>query len=346
MSKNLPAKKPGRRTGADRSVMRGVSRPAIWRLDHIHKRILERGFPNCSILAAEMEVTPKTVQRDITFMQTQKGLPIEYDAVRHGYYYSEPLESFPLLKITRGELVALFVAKQALPLLKGGSLHKLVAESFAKIAEACPEEVTLDWEDLGDAFSVSSSGEVAADALLFGHLVDAVLQRREVTFDYRSLNGRMSKGRRVRPYHVGRLNQGWYVVGHDVGNGELRTFAFPRLSGLVLTNTKFERPADFNIHDLLSTGFGVWSYGNDVEVYHVRVRFTGWAAQVVSERRWHRSQHISTSDDGSVVFSASLSGLEELTRWVLGFGSMAVVLEPEPLKRRVREEVLAMAASG
>ncbi len=325
-----------------KSATLGVTRPMIWRMDHIHRRILEGGYPNCSVLAQEMEVTAKTVQRDITFMQTQRNMPIEYDPVKHGYYYAEPVSQFPQLKITRGELVALFVAKQALPLLRGGSLHKLVAESFAKIAEACPEEVTLDWEELSDAFSVSASGEVAADAVLFGHLVDAVLQRREITFDYRALNGRLSKDRRVRPYHVGRLNQGWYVVGLDAGSDELRTFALPRMSGLVLTSVKFKRPEDFNIHEQLAGGFGVWSYGRDAHVFDVKLRFAGWAARVVSERRWHHTQQIAANEDGSVTFSARLSGLEEITRWVLGFGSQAEVLAPAALKQRVHEEVLAI----
>lgn len=48
--------------------------------------------------------------------------------------------------------------------------------------------------------------------------------------------------------------------------------------------------------------------------------------------------------DGSVIeFQADLSGLEEITRWVLSWGGNAKVLAPPELKERVRKEALAMA---
>ncbi len=47
--------------------------------------------------------------------------------------------------------------------------------------------------------------------------------------------------------------------------------------------------------------------------------------------------------DGSVIeFRARLSGLEEITRWVLSWGSKAQVLGPVALKKRVKDELLAM----
>ena len=51
--------------------------------------------------------------------------------------------------------------------------------------------------------------------------------------------------------------------------------------------------------------------------------------------------------DGSVIeFQADLSGLEEITRWVLSWGSKAKVLGPPELKKRVTEELAKMALNG
>jgi predicted DNA-binding transcriptional regulator YafY len=65
---------------------------------------------------------------------------------------------------------------------------------------------------------------------------------------------------------------------------------------------------------------------------------------VVAERMWHASQEIvQIKPNGSVIeFRARLSGLEEITRWVLSWGSKAQVLGPVPLKKRVKDELLAM----
>jgi predicted DNA-binding transcriptional regulator YafY len=40
-----------------------------------------------------------------------------------------------------------------------------------------------------------------------------------------------------------------------------------------------------------------------------------------------------------------LSGLEEITRWMLNWGSKAQVLGPPALKKRVRDELRAMVSA-
>jgi len=78
------------------------------------------------------------------------------------------------------------------------------------------------------------------------------------------------------------------------------------------------------------------------------IRFEGYAARVVAERLWHSTQAIrKLKPDGSVIeFQADLSGLEEITRWVLSWGSKAKVLGPPELKKRVREELQGMAKTS
>ena len=58
-----------------------------------------------------------------------------------------------------------------------------------KIAAACPEHVSFDWQDLDAALSVKAAGVVPAEAQLFAHLLDAVMNRQEVVFDYHKLKG-------------------------------------------------------------------------------------------------------------------------------------------------------------
>lgn len=180
----------------------------------------------------------------------------------------------------------------------------------------------------------------------FGELVNAVIGHREVVFDYQSLRGRGKERRRVQPYHVGQFSHGWYLHAKDLGRrGEMRQFALPRMSGLEVLRVRFERDAGFNIRDYLSSGFGVWSYAAGTERHKVRIRFTGWAAQVVAERQWHPTQQIAKLDGGRTTeFRAELAGLEEVTRWVLSHGRHAQAMEPAELVRRVQEELTAMVA--
>jgi predicted DNA-binding transcriptional regulator YafY len=151
--------------------------------------------------------------------------------------------------------------------------------------------------------------------------------------------------RLVQPYHVGQIEHGWYLVAYDPSRKDMRTFALQRLTNLEVLNSKFERDQRFSARTHLGGGFGVWSYDEkENHAHEIRIRFEGYAAQVVAERMWHASQKIVLLklDGSEIEFRARLSGLEEITRWVLSWGSKAQVLGPLELKKRVKKELMAM----
>jgi proteasome accessory factor B len=316
----------------------------MWRVSEIHRLIRQGRRPNCSTLAREIEVTAKTIQRDICFMRDQLNMPLEYDPVRHGYFYSEEVSDFPSMRLSRHELVALFLARQALEPMRGTKLQKVLSESFRRIAQSCSGELSVSWEDFDEAFSVKAAGAVAADVTLFSDLMEAVQKRREVSFLYRKPNEREAALRQVRPHHVGQVDHGWYLVGWDQGRKAMRTFALQRIEQLKVLSKRFERETGFDARQYFGAGFGVWSYGEGDRAHHVRLRFHDYAARFVAERQWHSSQKLSLlKEDGSeLLFEAWLGGLEELTRWVLSWGSKVEVLGPVQLRQRVQAELKAM----
>jgi predicted DNA-binding transcriptional regulator YafY len=333
----------------DSRIQKGVSRVAHWRMMEIHKVLSEGGYPNCSTLGRTIEKDPKTIQRDINHMRDQLGLPIEYDQQRRGYYYTKPVDEFPMLLLSKNDLVALFLARHALEPLRGTKLESILSDSFQKIASACPGEVSVQWQDLDDFFSVKALGVLPADFTLFKDLLTAIDKRSEVRFCYRKLKASEGEPRRVQPYHLGQIEHGWYLIAWDPSREGMRTFALQRMSDLELIETRFRRDPKFKASDFLSSGFGVWSYESvGVEtVYDVKIRFRDYAARIVSERRWHPSQKISPQNEGGTVvdFEVRLAGLEEITRWILSWGSKAEVLAPEELKNRLRLEIQVMLGS-
>jgi len=66
--------------------MRVSTRPVLERLQAIDLAVRRRELPNARTLARELEVTRRTIQRDIAFMRRLHA-PLEFDSVRNGYYY-------------------------------------------------------------------------------------------------------------------------------------------------------------------------------------------------------------------------------------------------------------------
>lgn len=73
-------------------MKRGLaSRPPIVRMARIHAMLRQGGRVNCSRVAAELEMSKRTILRDIEFMRYQLDLPIEYDHAGRTFAYSGPV---------------------------------------------------------------------------------------------------------------------------------------------------------------------------------------------------------------------------------------------------------------
>lgn len=185
------------------------------------------------------------------------------------------------------------------------------------------------------------------DVFLFNRLAQSVLESRELTFEYRKLNADESMKRRLQPYHLAEIDGGWYMIGFDLERQARRTFAVQRMKGVQVTKRKFIRSRDFKLEDHFAGSFGVWSGDENTEgAYEVKIRFTGFAARVVAERRWHPSQEITMlNESGSEIeLTLQLKALQDISRWILGFGSQAEVLAPDMLRKEIAEELAASAA--
>ncbi len=307
----------------------------------LHAALKAKRFPNCQKIAAELEVSAKTIQRDIDFMRYRLGLPIDYHPQEFGFFYTEPVTGFPSIEVSEGEITALLVAQKALAQYKGTPFEGPLHSAFRKLTDGLKDRVSFSWHDLEDAISFRSAGASAADLELFEIVSKGVLRCVELEFEYRTLKSAGYEPRQVRPYHLGCLENQWYLFAEDLERKQLRTFALPRMRNVRLTSRGFRRPADFSISEVLSGSFGVHSAGRK---RRIRLEFDSFAARLVAERKWHESQRVRENKDGSIILELELGGLEEIERWILSWGKHARVLAPRELATRIRDEASAIVS--
>jgi predicted DNA-binding transcriptional regulator YafY len=316
------------------------SRPPLARMLQLHKKLLAGKFPNCRKLAGELEVSGKTIQRDIEFMRSQMGLPIEYNAEKTGFYYSEPVTSFPSMEVSEGEVVALLVAQKALAQYQGTSFEKPLKAAFEKITSALQDKVLFQWEEMEASISFRGLGSTVSDLKAFESVSKAVLKCHELAFEYRKLGSKSYETRRVQPYHLACVDQQWYLFAFDLSRQKIRTFVLARMRAVRSCEMVFVRPADFSIHQHLGNSLGVFTQKGGR--HKVRIRFDAFAAQLVAERQWHQSQKIRPLPDGGIELQLELTSLQEIQRWVLSWGERARVLAPASLRLSVRASAQAI----
>jgi predicted DNA-binding transcriptional regulator YafY len=323
----------------------GITRRPLVRIYEIHSAILQGDYPNCSQLAHNLNVERKTIQRDITFMRDELKLPLVYDEALHGYYYDRDVSDFPIFQTTAEELAGLFLARQALESVRGTTLAETLGSIFSKLTRGMLGQIQLAWGDLDEAFSRKAIEQNPRDIKRFGQIAEAILNQRSISFSYKKLGADHGEPRKVHPLHLGEVEGGWYLIAHDTHRNALRTFALPRISRLKISNIYFNRPKDFNGRAYLGQSFGIWHVAGDHKRHLVRVELRDYAARLAQERRWHPTQELVrlNAKASRVELRFEVGRLEEVMRWVLGFGRQAKVLGPPELAKMVRTEVKAMS---
>lgn len=314
------------------------------RIHRIHTAIKEGRLPNCTSMAEELEVTAKTVQRDISFMRDTLKLPLHYDEQLHGYFYDSAVDDFPEFELGAEEMAAMFFARMAMESIRGTELADKLRTVFGKMTRSMCDRVDLNWADLDEAFSRKVPEMKSRDLKMFGRLSEAVVKQLELSFHYRKLGAEVAEARKVQPLHMGEVEGAWYLIAYDQEREALRTFALPRITRLRVSTREFERPKDFDGREYLRRSFGIWTVAGDDSLSLVRVRLKDYAARLAQERRWHPTQEVRVlnAKGTQVELCFEAGALEEVVRWVLSFGSKAEVVGPPKLKKMVKEEVQLM----
>ncbi|HYG35011.1 MAG TPA: WYL domain-containing protein [Clostridia bacterium] len=310
------------------------ARPPLERMLRIHQAIQSGSYPNATRLAAELEVSTKSVHRDLDFMRDRLLLPLEFDRNRLGYHYTEQVNAFPTVQITEGELFALIVAEKALQQYRGTSFEKPLLSALRKMEQSLPDTISLDLADVDRTISFRTRAEPILDLGVFETLAKATASRRQLELTYRKPGQQQTEQRVVDPYHLANINGEWYLFAYDHLRKDIRTFVPARIKGIKQTGKTFVRPHRFSLEQRLRDSFGVHSGHGE---YEVVIRFNEKVADYIREKKWHDSQQLLELQNGGVELQMKLSGLSEVERWVLSWGGNAVVVRPPELAESVKQ---------
>ncbi len=310
-----------------------VSRLPLQRMMRIHQAIQSGKFPNASYFARELEVSVKSIHRDLAFMRDGLGLPLEYDKTRFGFYYTKPVSSFPPIRVNEGELFALVVAEKALQQYRGTDFEKPLLTAIRKIQESLPDTVSLNLAEWDKIISFQTRAEPLLDLNVFDQLRKAATERQQLQLAYRKPGQRQAETRTVDPYHLANINGEWFLFAFDHLRKDIRTFVPSRIKGVRRTGRTFERPDNFSLETRLRDSFGVHSAEGEFEVI---IRFSEMVADYIREKRWHPSQQLVELKDGGVELQLKLSSLQEVERWVLSWAGKATIIKPPELAEMVK----------
>lgn len=278
-----------------------------------------------------MEVSRRTVFRDIEILR-QAGIPLAYDEQRQCYGIPGSC-LLPATNFTPEEALALIVLCHNLGDYSQLPFFGPAAAAALKLHSSLPARLREELRTTTDTIRIrlAPSNPLGGQSTVYDQLLTAISQRRSVRIHYRSLAENDSIITRLSPYRLLFSRRSWYVIGRSSVHRATRTFNLGRIRQLTPTEETYQIPRGFSLERHLRNAWHlIPERGPD---HQVVVRFSPRVAQNVAEVAWHKTQRLQLNPDGTLDFHVTVSGLSEISWWILGYGDQAEVLQPPQLRR-------------
>lgn len=173
--------------------MRTATRPQYHRLRRILEMIREGtrtgSRPNCGHFTRELEVSRRTLMRDLDFLRDEEKAPIVYDESGRGFKLADPTFILPPVQLTRREVFSFSIARKLLERFDGTPLEMDMRSVLAKIAGGLEGTVSLDVESLTDQFTVLAEDHARVDPEVWQTAALAINQRERLCLRYQRFDG-------------------------------------------------------------------------------------------------------------------------------------------------------------
>lgn len=292
-------------------------------------------------LANALEVCDRTIRNDLDFLRDRFSAPLEYSKQKR-LYYTDNEWRLPSINLSKGEVFALVLGAGMLSAYAGSGYEEELRSSIQKLSERLPENTWIDLQQLADERVIFRSGAqmINLDPQIWQLLLEASNTKHSIWMRYYTASRDQESERIVDPYllHIYRATNP-YLIGFCHNRQDYRWFRVDRIKQIKILPDTFTVDPNFDKEKHLQQ---IFQYEVGGKTFTVKVKFNAQTAPFIRERKWHPSQEIEEHQDGSLTLTLQSSGLNDLKRWILSYGTGAIALEPPELVELVRKEIKAM----
>ncbi|UMO99554.1 YafY family protein [Amycolatopsis sp. EV170708-02-1] len=284
-----------------------------------------------SELAERLEVSPRTIRRDIDRLR-ELGYPVEASRGSEGGYRLGAGTAMPPLLLDDEEAVAIAVGLRSAAGQAISGIEESSVRALAKLEQVLPSRLRYRVGALSAATVPIPGTGAAVDPEHLTVFAGAIANTERTRFGYRTGDGTESR-RHVEPHRLVSAGRRWYLLGYDLDRDDWRIFRADRISEPRATGgraTPRQPPAK-----------DVAAYVTDkmyslLPTYSARVTLYAPIGQV-SPAIGEGSGELEPIDDESCVLHAGTDTLDWLAFRILGLGCEFTVHEPPELIDHLRE---------
>lgn len=172
-------------------------------------------------------------------------------------------------------------------------------------------------------------------------MVVAMKENRLLSFSYTYPDSRGVHSIAVAPYCIRFKDNSWFLLGKNLGTGQLEAYRLPLVADLKVIDEKFEFPADFEPKEYFRQFIGT-AVEADATAETIEIKATGNARHKLRALPLHVSQIEQESTPLYSVFTIEAVPTADLIENLLTMQCEAEVVKPESLRDNIRERLHKM----
>jgi predicted DNA-binding transcriptional regulator YafY len=294
-------------------------------------------------LADRLEVTPRTIRRDVDKLRSL-GYPVEAaPGVAGGYRLSAGGELPPLL-LDDAEAVAVAVGLRTAASGTIAGIEETSVRALAKLEQVLPSRLRRRVSALSSATSAFTFQGPRIDADVLAALAAACRDGTRLQFAYVARDDKASR-RHIDPAAVVYSGRRWYLVAFDLDRDDWRTFRLDRIKGRVRDAGRGRRRTVPGGDPALYVQEQLGRRGWEEDPVPGRVRL-GLAAETATQRIPERYAIVEPDGEHACIVSTRGSWTTEFLVWMAMMDAPIRVLEPPEFVEAARSMVARLAEAA
>lgn len=236
------------------------------RLLRLLSLLQSRRFWSGAQLAAELEVTERSVRRDVDRLRSL-GYPVQGTAGVAGGYALGAGGRMPPLLLEEDEATAVAVGLRIAAAGPVSGMEEVALRALAKLEQLLPARIRKRVSTLHGAVVSLPSTAPRVDAEVLTLCATASRDQQQLQFSYGDRKQRAST-RQVEPHGVVHVGLRWYLVAFDLDRADFRTFRIDRVTSKPRPGKRFSPRAipHGDLATYVSRSLGVEPYGQQARV--------------------------------------------------------------------------------
>lgn len=302
---------------------------------------LMRDDPGLTIpqMAVRLGRSQRTIYRYLETLMDDLHLPV-YS--KGGGYHIADRAVASRLDLAPKEVLAVRLALTQGMVRRFGPFANYASTAWGKIEHALTSDSLEALQATVERYSIHTPdfSENKLDPGTLRTLADAVELNKRLIIGYTSQHSGETKSLVVDPYALVFRRHNWYMIAFSRSHNRVIQLKLARIIEASPSGEVFHLPNDFSVDSFYTKS---WEMYTDGEEQLVKVKFSSRVAPIIRESKRHKTQELKDTQDGGVVFSVRVAGIEEIGFWILSWGADAEVIEPLELRTSIEQASKQMA---